>query len=96
MGMVVSINIIKGLPQENLFQEMRTLLNRSLAIRTFSMHTLDDNAVQRRALMTQAIEQMARGDVKAPKATVLRMSDIQQAHQMLDAGTSTGKIVLKP
>ena len=96
MGMVVSINIIKGLPEDNIFKEMRTLLNRSLAIRTFSMHTLDDNAVQRRALMTQAIEQMARGDIKAPQATVLRMSDIQQAHQMLDAGTSMGKIVLRP
>jgi NADPH2:quinone reductase len=57
---------------------------------------LDDNAIQRRALMTQAIEQMARGDVKAPQATVLRMSEIQLAHQMLDAGTSMGKIVLRP
>jgi NADPH2:quinone reductase len=60
------------------------------------MHTLDDNAVLRRGLMEQAITQMARGDVKAPKATVLRMSDIQQAHQMLDAGTSMGKLVLTP
>jgi NADPH2:quinone reductase len=96
MGMVVSINIIKGLPADDIFQEMRALLSRSLAIRTFSMHTLDEDAVQRRALMDLAIGQMARGDVKAPKATVLHMSDIQKAHQMLDAGVSMGKIVLKP
>lgn len=96
MGMVVSINIIKGLPEDDIFQEMRALLSRSLAIRTFSMHTFDEDAVQRRSLMEQAIGQMARGDVKAPKATVLQMSEIQKAHQMLDAGISMGKIILKP
>lgn len=96
MGMLASINVITGLPEADVFQEMRVLLTRSLALRTFSMHTFDDDAHQRRALMEQAIGQMARGEVKPPKATVLKMSEIQKAHEMLDAGASMGKLVLEP
>lgn len=96
MGMVVSINIINGLPKENVFEEMRALLTKSLAIRTFSMHSLDEDPVQRRQLMDMAIQQMARGHVKASISTVMRMSEIQLAHQKLDEGTSMGKIVLQP
>lgn len=96
MGMLASINVITGLPEADVFQEMRVLLTRSLALRTFSMHTFDDDAHQRRALMEQAIGQMARGEVKPPKATVLKMSEIQKVHEMLDAGASMGKLVLEP
>lgn len=96
MGMVASINVITGLPEADVFQEMRALLTRSLAIRTFSMHTLDEDAHKRRALMAQAIEQMAHGEVTPPKATLLKLSEIQKAHEMLDAGASMGKLVLEP
>lgn len=96
MGMVASINVITGLPAADVFLEMRALLTRSLAIRTFSMHTFDEDAHQRRALMELAIAQMAHGEVKPPKATVLKMSEIQKAHEMLDAGASMGKLVLEP
>lgn len=96
MGMVVSINIITGMPEANVFGEMRALLTRSLAIRTFSMHTYDQDADQRRALMVHAIRQMALNEVRAPKPTVMKMSEIRKAHEMMDAGASMGKIVLKP
>ena len=96
MGMVVSINVILGLPAEDVFKEMRALLTRSLALRTFSMHTLDEDVSVRRGLMHEAIDQMAHGHVKAPPAKLLKMSEIQIAHQWLDAGASMGKIVIQP
>ena len=96
MGMAVSINVILGMPSEDVFKEMRTLLTRSLALRTFSMHTLDEDVSVRRGLMQQAISQMASGHVKAPTAKILKMTEIQLAHQWLDAGSSMGKIVLQP
>lgn len=96
MGTVVSINIIAGLPAADVFVEMRALLSRSLALRTFSMHTFDNDEAKRRSLMALAIDQMARGDVKAPKSMVMPLSDIRKAHEMLDAGASQGKIVLHP
>lgn len=94
MGTVVSINIIAGLPASDVFVEMRALLARSLALRTFSMHTFDQDESQRRSLMGLAIDQMARGDVTAPKSMVMPLANIRQAHEMLDAGASQGKIVL--
>lgn len=95
MGMVVSINIITGMPSDDLFREMRALLTRSPSLRTFSMHTFDEDATVRRALMQEAIDQMARGEVQAPRAQVMALSDIQQAHALLDAGASRGKLVIR-
>jgi NADPH:quinone reductase len=95
MGMVVSINVITGMPTEDVFKEMRALLSRSPALRTFSMHSFDEDAAVRRGLMQAAIEQMSSGQVKAPQANVLKLSQIQFAHALLDAGASRGKLVIK-
>jgi NADPH2:quinone reductase len=94
MGQVVSINVITGLPSQDVFKEMRALLPRSPALRTFSMHTLDEDPVVRRRLMHAAIDQMASGQVLAPEAQVLTLSQIQYAHQLLDEGASRGKLVI--
>jgi NADPH2:quinone reductase len=75
---------------------MRSLLGRSLALRTFSMHTFDEVPEDRRALMLEAIELLASGACKAPAAHVLPLTAIRQAHELLDAGASLGKIVLVP
>jgi len=96
MGMLVSYNIVQGPPAGDLFQALRALLDRSLAVRTFSMHTFDHDVAQRRALMKAAIEQMASGAVRAPRATVFPLARAREAHERLDAGTSLGKIVLQP
>jgi NADPH:quinone reductase len=95
MGMVVSINVITGMPTEDVFKEMRSLLSRSPSLRTFSMHSFDEDAAIRRGLMQAAIEQMSSGQVKAPQANVLKLSQIQYAHALLDAGASRGKLVIK-
>lgn len=95
MGLVVSINVMTGMPSQDVFKEMRALLGRSPGLRAFSMHTLDEDPVVRRALMQAAIDQMAQGQVKAPPAHVLNLSQIQEAHALLDAGASRGKLVIK-
>ena len=95
MGQVVSINVMTGMPTQDVFKEMRALLARSPGLRTFSMHTLDEDPVVRRSLMQDAINQMAQGRVKAPPAQVLNLSQIQEAHALLDAGASRGKLVIK-
>ncbi len=96
MGMLVSYNLLLGAPERNPLLEMRSLLGRSLALRTFSMHTFDEWPERRRALMHEAIALMAEGRVKAPPATRLPMSEVRQAHQLLDRGDVLGKIVLVP
>ena len=78
------------------FRNCAALLGRSLAVRCFSMHTFDPDPAQRRGLMESAIELMAAGEVRAPQATVLPLADARRAHEMLDRGTTLGKIILQP
>lgn len=95
LGMAVSYNILAGLPPD-VFGVLRQLLGRSLAVRTFSMHSFDADEATRRRLMHAAIDLMARGAVQAPPATVLPLAQARQAHEQLDDVHFTGKLVLHP
>lgn len=96
LGTAVSYNVVSGPPAQDVFQVMRSLLGRSLAVRCFSMHTFDEDAAQRRALMESAIALMAAGSVRAPRPTLMPLSQVQEAHVILDRGDTMGKIVLQP
>ncbi|MDH6170837.1 NADPH2:quinone reductase [Variovorax boronicumulans] len=95
-GMAVSYNIVTGPPAGDVFEELRKLLGRSLAVRTFSIHAIDADATQRRGLMESAIALMAAGRVRAPRATSFALADSRRAHEVLDSGSALGKIVLLP
>lgn len=95
-GTAVSYNIAGGPPAGDVFMALRALLSRSLAVRTFSIHTFDSDRARRRGLMESAIALMAAGRVRAPRTTVMALSDVRRAHEILDAGTSLGKLVLAP
>jgi len=95
-GMLVSYNIVLGLPPRETLREMRALLGRSLALRTFSMHTYDAQPQRRRALMEEAITLMASGRIRLPAATLLPLSEVRQAHERLDRGDMLGKLALVP
>lgn len=96
LGMAVSYNILGGPPSADVFAELRKLLGRSLAVRTFSMHSFDADTTRRRALMQAGIDLMATGAVQAPAATVLSLSEARRAHGLLDAPAFMGKLVLHP
>ena len=95
-GMLVSYNIVHGFPSAEVFGELRQLLARSLAVRTFSIHAIDADRDQRRGLMQQAIELMAAGRVRAPRATVFALAQAREVHALLDSGQALGKMVLHP
>ena len=96
LGLAVSYNIVGGMPSADVFGELRALLGRSLAVRTFSMHTFDADPARRRGLMQAAIDAMAAGRVRAPRPTVLPLAEARRAHALLDTPDSVGKIVLHP
>jgi NADPH2:quinone reductase len=75
---------------------MRALGGISPAVRAYTIHTLDHEPALRRQLMLRAIELLAAGKIKPPAAMVLKLSQAQQAHAMLDAGEVLGKLVLVP
>jgi NADPH:quinone reductase len=96
LGLAVSYNVVGGMPSGDVFAELRALLGRSLAVRVFSMHSFDADPVQRRGLMQSAIEALASDAVHAPRATVLPLAEARQAHALLDAADTVGKIILHP
>jgi NADPH2:quinone reductase len=96
MGMIVSFNVLGGMPEEDLFQEMRKHLNKSPAVRCFTMHSYDHDPVIRRRMIEKVLALFASGEAKPPMYGRLPLAQARQAHEMLDAGEILGKLVLKP
>ncbi|HEY9281044.1 MAG TPA: zinc-dependent alcohol dehydrogenase family protein [Eoetvoesiella sp.] len=96
LGTVLSYNALGGLPTENLLEVLRRYGGRSLGLRCYSIHTLDDVPAVRRGLMQQAIDLLASGRIAPPAPTALPLSQAQQAHTLLDQAQLLGKIILVP
>ena len=95
-GTLVSYNIVQGPPTEDTFQVMRQLLEKSLAIRCFSMHTFDADRDTRRGLMNEAIALLAQRRVSFSPPQIFRLSEVQKTHALLDQGLVSGKLVMHP
>lgn len=95
-GTLVSFGILGGLPGDDLFAALRARLGKSLGIRCYSIHTLDEQHERRRALMQRAIDLMAAGRIKPPPPTLLPLADARRAHELMEAGETQGKLVLVP
>jgi NADPH:quinone reductase len=96
MGMIVSFNALGGLPEKDLFKEMRARLPRSPAVRCFTMHSFDHDPEARSRVAQAMIDLFASGKVKPPVFARLKLSEAVRAHEMLDARSVLGKIILKP
>jgi NADPH2:quinone reductase len=95
-GTLVSYNIVQGPPTEDTFQVMRQLLEKSLAIRCFSMHTFDADRDTRRGLMNEAIALLAQQRVSFSPPQIFKLSEVQKTHALLDQGLVSGKLVMHP
>jgi NADPH2:quinone reductase len=95
-GTLVSYNIVQGPPTEDTFQVMRQLLEKSLAIRCFSMHTFDADRDTRRGLMNEAIALLANKRVSFSPPQIYKLSEVQKTHALLDQGLVSGKLVMHP
>jgi NADPH2:quinone reductase len=95
-GTAVSYNIAAGPPASDVFAELRGLLSKSLAVRTFSIHTFDADRAKRRGLVESAIALMRSGAVKAAPTRIFALEGVRSVHEMLDAGSSLGKLGLVP
>ncbi|HEY0300801.1 MAG TPA: zinc-dependent alcohol dehydrogenase family protein [Rhizomicrobium sp.] len=96
LGLIVSFNALGGLPEKDLFKEMRAHLPRSPAVRCFTMHSFDHDPAARRRVAQAALDLFAAGRVKPPVFARLNLSEARRAHEMLDARQVLGKIILKP
>ena len=95
-GLIVSFNALGGMPEKDLFREMRAYLPRSPAVRCFTMHSFDHDPAARQRIAASTIELFAAGRVKPPIDRRLRLDEARQAHERLDARAVLGKLILKP
>jgi NADPH2:quinone reductase len=95
-GTLISINSLDGAPDTDLYAELKKHLGRSLGVRCYSIHTLDQQPARRRAFMQRSIDLMTEGRLRPPQPTLLPLSDAARAHAMLEAGETLGKLVLVP
>lgn len=93
-GTVVSYNAFDGLPTQNMMEEMRKHLDICPAIRCFSFHIYDYDREGRRAIMRRMIGHLADGSIKPAISGRFKLSDVRQAHELLDSGKALGKIIM--
>jgi NADPH:quinone reductase len=97
LGTVVSFAILGGyIPDADLYGELRKRAGKSLGVRVYSIHTLDHDRALRRRLMERAIGLMADGKLRPPAPTLMPLAQAAQAHEMMEAGRTIGKVILVP
>jgi NADPH2:quinone reductase len=96
LGMIVSYAVLGGMPETDLFKEMRGNIENSPAVRCFTMHTYDHMQEPRREAMARAVELLGSGKVSPAIAVVLPFAEARKAHELIEQRSAMGKIVLKP
>ena len=96
LGLIVNYAVLGGMPETDLFKDMRANINRSPALRCFTMHTSDELPELRSEGMKRAIEFLAAGKISPAIGARLPLSDSKRAHELLESREAMGKIILKP
>jgi NADPH2:quinone reductase len=84
------------MPETDLFKEMRGNIEKSPAVRCFTMHTYDHMEEPRREAMGQAVALLGSGKAKPAIAARFPLADARKAHELIEKRSALGKIVLKP
>ncbi len=96
LGLIVNYAVLGGMPETDLFKDMRANINRSPALRCFTMHTSDELPELRTEGMKHVIEFLAAKKISPAISARLPLSDAKHAHEMLESREAMGKIILKP
>lgn len=96
LGMIVSYAVLGGMPEVDLFKEMRANIEKSPAVRCFTMHTYDHMEEPRRDAIARALDVLASGSVRPAIAARFPLSEAASAHELVESRRALGKVVLVP
>ena len=96
LGMTVSYGVVGGVPETDLFREMRANIERSPAVRCFTMHTYDHLPERRKVAMEQAIALLASGKVRPALTAPIPLAEMARAHQLIEDRAALGKVLVRP
>jgi NADPH2:quinone reductase len=66
------------------------------SVRCFSFHIYDHDREGRRAIMREVIAALERRAIRPAISARLKLSEVRQAHALLDSGAALGKIIMTP
>lgn len=95
-GMLVLYGSLAGPPAPDVLEGLQQPPQRSLAFRTFSMHTLDQMPERRAAATEELIRLLAAGAIRPAIHARLPLTDVRHAHELLESGEVQGKLIMKP
>jgi NADPH:quinone reductase len=93
-GMLVVYAALAGSPPHDLWDALWS--SKSAALRRFDIHTWDGLVEERRAGMRTLIAMLAEGRLHPYIHGRLKLSEARQAHELLEQGAVTGKLLLQP
>ena len=96
LGMIVSYAILGGMPETDLFKDMRDNLEASPAVRCLTMHTFDHWPEPRCEAMGEAIALLASGKAQPTIAARFPLAHAAKAHTLIEERKAMGKVVLIP
>ncbi len=96
MGMLTVYGGLGGKNHGDVLGAMRSLGRICPAVRSFSIHAWDHLVEERRAGMRALIDMLAAKQLHPRIHARLKLSDAQQAHELLESGAVLGKILLQP
>jgi NADPH2:quinone reductase len=95
-GLIVSYGALGGLPAQDLFRDMRANIDRSPAVRCFTMHSFDELPALRDRCTDEVLRLFAEGKIAPHLGPILPLAEAAKAHAMLEQRGVIGKILLKP
>ncbi len=96
-GVIVFYGWLAGRPDENLVENLAVIyFHASPAVRSFTMHTLDDKPWLRAESMNYLVGKLCEGAIRPLIHGRLHLSEARQAHEMLEGRRVIGKLLLKP
>ncbi|HMN79054.1 MAG TPA: zinc-binding dehydrogenase, partial [Burkholderiaceae bacterium] len=96
LGLIVSYAALNGMPDENLFRQLRGAINRAPSIRVIGTHAFEKLPAMREAAFRGAIDLLATRRIEPATTMRFALSDAGRAHELMESRRSTGKILLKP
>lgn len=96
LGMIVSYAVLGGMPETDLFKDMRANIDKSPALRCFTMHTSDALPELRSEGMKMAIKFLLEKKISPAIGARMPLSEAAHAHKLLESRQAMGKIILKP
>lgn len=95
LGLLVLYSFLDGWPPD-VIDPMRRRFAQSPAMRMFNMHTFDDDPVTRRSATSALLELMRAGAIRPAIAGRLPLARAGRAHELLEGGHVTGRLLLTP